>query len=300
VLAEGEPGAVTGGPNHGRVKIGNGLDNWNSLDFPAGKNTKPATIVIGTAQSGHTANDVDFLCTGTDDHIVINEAIAALPYPTQSNPHGGGKIVILEGVYNLGGSININKPNVTLEGMGPSTVLNAVPGEQDSYNEGIINIMNNNCKASNLNINGNSEIGVTRHIRIGGEHCVVSDNKISVNSNEPAYGDVCNILVEGHYNTIKGNLCEGRDFGSYTDSIGIRVDGNNNIITINRCRNANCNGGSRSIGIDVGGFNNIITDNIAANTNEVDSNNAASIANNGNDNLFGNNISLNPNEGDGV
>ncbi len=75
-----------------------------------------ATYVVGSSVSGYTENDVDYLCDGVDDHEQIQAAIEALP-------EGGGRIVLLEGTYNLNAQITITKSNLTLEGMGESTVL---------------------------------------------------------------------------------------------------------------------------------------------------------------------------------
>ena len=85
-------------------------------DAAASAGKRPVTLIVGATQSGHTAAEVDFLCTGTDDHVQINAAIAALPA-------SGGKIVIREGTYNIAAQITLNRANVTIEGMGSSTVL---------------------------------------------------------------------------------------------------------------------------------------------------------------------------------
>jgi len=73
-----------------------------------------ATITIGTTAMGHTTRDVDVLCTGVNDQIVIQGAINSLP-PT------GGMLLFREGTYSITGQINITIPNVTIKGMGNST-----------------------------------------------------------------------------------------------------------------------------------------------------------------------------------
>ena len=75
-----------------------------------------ATKVIGSSAAGYKSSEVDYLCDGTDDQAEIASAIAALP-------SGGGKIVFLEGTYNISSEITINK-NVVFEGMGNGTVFN--------------------------------------------------------------------------------------------------------------------------------------------------------------------------------
>ena len=80
---------------------------------------KYATLVVGTTASGHTAADVDYLCDGTADDVEITAAIQALP-------ETGGKILIREGTYNLNAGMTIDKTDITVEGMGGSTVLKRV------------------------------------------------------------------------------------------------------------------------------------------------------------------------------
>ena len=75
-----------------------------------------ATKVVGTTKSGHTLADCDYLCDGTADQAEIQSAIDALPA-------SGGKVILLEGTYNISQVIHLNKSNVTIKGMGQATVL---------------------------------------------------------------------------------------------------------------------------------------------------------------------------------
>lgn len=77
----------------------------------------PTTITIACSTSKHK-NTADYHCNGTNDQTVIQQAIDALPST-------GGKIVLLEGTYNISGQIIVNKPNVTICGMGNNTILKA-------------------------------------------------------------------------------------------------------------------------------------------------------------------------------
>ncbi|MGN0149018.1 MAG: hypothetical protein ACI4C7_02045, partial [Clostridia bacterium] len=73
---------------------------------------RSATIVVGASDSKYYSDynySANYKCTGTADQGQINSAIAALP-------SSGGKIVLLDGTYNISGSITVNKPNVTIEG----------------------------------------------------------------------------------------------------------------------------------------------------------------------------------------
>lgn len=73
---------------------------------------KYSKFVIGTTLSGHTASEVDFLCTGTNDHIVCQDAVNFL------NAANGGHILFLEGKYSFGNAVAINatKKNVKISG----------------------------------------------------------------------------------------------------------------------------------------------------------------------------------------
>lgn len=77
----------------------------------------PTTITIACSTSKHK-NTADYHCNGTNDQTVIQQAIDALPST-------GGKIVLLEGTYNISGQITVNQPNVTICGMGNNTILKA-------------------------------------------------------------------------------------------------------------------------------------------------------------------------------
>ena len=85
-------------------------------DGSDGMACRPARFVVGTTKAGWTADDCDYLCTGSEDQVKINAAIAALP------AHGG-EIVLLDGTYYVGynAPISLNKANVTLRGSGPAT-----------------------------------------------------------------------------------------------------------------------------------------------------------------------------------
>ena len=197
------------------------------------KNKKSATFVIGNSNAGHTAGDVDFLCTGANDHAVINNAIAALPA-------GGGKIIIQEGTYNLGGSINVDKNNVTIQGMGPSTILRAASVIGSS--SGLINVTGHYCKIADLKITNNT--AVVNGIYISGSNNTVTGNTC-FNSGYESYG----IYISGDSNTVTGNTCSN--------------SGSNNTVTGNTCSNS---GSNNSIGIYIsGGSNCVISGNIIAN-----------------------------------
>lgn len=86
-------------------------DMWRDRVAP------PTTITVACSTSKHNIT-ADYHCNGTNDQTVIQQAIDALPST-------GGKIVLLEGTYNISGQITVNQPNVTICGMGNNTILKA-------------------------------------------------------------------------------------------------------------------------------------------------------------------------------
>jgi hypothetical protein len=157
-----------------------------------------ATLVIGTALAGYTENDVDYLFTGTSK--ILQEAHDALP-------DGGGEIVILDGTCNLDGPVVISKDNVTIRGMGDSTVLNGTVRL-----DALIYTTGGNCKILDLKIMNDPDISVTNGIYVEGRSCTVDGctiaNSIADGSNYICYGVG---LGEGADNcTIRNNTIANR------------------------------------------------------------------------------------------
>lgn len=117
---------------------------------------RTAAFVIAAADStGHLKAQADFVCPGTDDHAVINAAIAALP-------ETGGRVHLSAGNYSIGGvegtrgGINILRSNVLLTGEGSGTRLMLQPGLTDVN---VIWIHGDICDVTvrDLYINGNGK-----------------------------------------------------------------------------------------------------------------------------------------------
>ncbi|UCG68152.1 MAG: hypothetical protein JSV09_10025, partial [Thermoplasmata archaeon] len=103
--------------------------NMTVLGDIIGATGRTSTLVVAAADSSVQGEaQADYICDGTDDHIEIQAAIDALP-------SGGGKILLLEGTYNLVPDVPSDYapslyntsiklvPNLTIEGMGESTLL---------------------------------------------------------------------------------------------------------------------------------------------------------------------------------
>lgn len=95
--------------------------NYRSIEsiFPISSRVY-ASVVVGLASSGYGPDEVDFLATGTDDQVVINQAIEAAD---------GGDVLLLEGTYSITGSILATHlqgaDRLHLHGVGAGTVLDA-------------------------------------------------------------------------------------------------------------------------------------------------------------------------------
>lgn len=223
-----------------KVEFVEGLE----LDAGGGASKKYATFVVGHANSGHTAESVDYLCDGVADDIEINQAIANLP-------ENGGKILILEGTYLLSNEIAINRNNVTLEGMGVGTILdrnlvsaNVVGISQCSYctvknltvmggKYGVLlwgDITADNvahCTISNVVAKNNGDRGI--YIGQGGQGNIITNCIFKENTK----GDI--FVYSTGYLRIIGNWCSfnGESIASY---------GNDVLIAFNYCRGIITNG----------------------------------------------------------
>ena len=82
--------------------------------------SREATIVVAAANSKDSSS-ADYVCDGTDDQKEIQSAIDALP-------SSGGRVLLLEGTYNISAAINILHDNITLAGQGNGTKLFLVNG----------------------------------------------------------------------------------------------------------------------------------------------------------------------------
>jgi parallel beta-helix repeat protein len=236
---------------------------------------RAATRIVGHASSGYTLADVDYLCTGSNDQNVINNAINA----------GGGKIIILSGTYYLNAPIVVNKDNVTIEGMGGSTVLS---GESYmSSSNGLINVTGSYCvitglktasvnpsstagagiyvTGSNNTISGNifSHANTTMEMTSYGVYVTGSNNTISGNTfgNSSTYDGLCYgvYLSGGNYNTVSGNT-----FTNQTTSYcyGVYVTGSRNTVSGNIFTNQTT---SYCYGVYAGGSDHIISGNMFGN-----------------------------------
>lgn len=179
--------------------------NIHELHENVGGAKRPATVVVGNAQSGHNAEAVDYLCDGESDDIEINEAIRSIAGTV------GGTILLLDGNYSLASSIELNSNNISLEGVGRSTTLYS---ELDTG----INITSDFCCVKNLCILGDDASGRTG-IRVNANRCLISDCLFNYTYTGAA--------VSGNYNTVRN--CEFNNNRLY----GISLSGNYGTVSSN-------------------------------------------------------------------
>ena len=97
----------------------------------------PCRVVVGTTESGWTAEDCDYLCDGESDQQEINAAIQQVLEESST----GGQVLLLDGTYNISERITISpgKKTLILSGSGPNCtrIVSTVPKQnQGSYNKG--------------------------------------------------------------------------------------------------------------------------------------------------------------------
>lgn len=175
--------------NYGHVKLSDSTNSTSSTgsgtaatpsavksayDLAANK-ARCATLVIAAPNSSAKAKvAADYVCDGTSDQTEINNAISALPT-------SGGKIVLLEGTYNISDTININKPNVTIEGMGAGTRLARVSEAGSGFT--MLRSSAEGFELAHLTVDGQSEMypiksGNGIAVNLGGESAKVHDCSI--------------------------------------------------------------------------------------------------------------------------
>ena len=190
-------------------------------DNAGGKRT--CRFVVGTSTAGWTKKDCDYLCDGTDDQVEIQAAINALPST-------GGEVVVLDGIYHITASINVNKKNVTLRGNGNATVLKRM--WSGSNNNGVIQVSNSYCHIENFYINGNKENyngGNNFGIYLSGNNTntTITGNICNGNNNSGIY-----LGSDSTNNTVTGNTCNNNSYG-----INLYNTNTNTTITENICNN---------------------------------------------------------------
>lgn len=198
---------------------------------------RAVTLAIGASASGHTAADVDYLCDGTDDQEQINAAIAAIS-------DAGGKIILLEGTYNISDSINITKENVSIEGMGvEATTLqtnsftgNIIRASQPYFTLKNVRITSTMIEPTGIGINflNNGSHGLIDNVEVYGLETGVRASGYNIIINK-VRADFCGMGILANKNCMVTN-CIMID----SDGVGISVSGNHGYICGNYIDSVEC------------------------------------------------------------
>lgn len=212
-------------------------------------NKTPATVVVADRDTTRNYKQADYVVPSgsINAEIIINNAINSLP-------DSGGKVVLLEGIYNISDDIVIPS-NITLEGQGDSTIIQINNSYSSILNSDTIN-GNNNIILQNFLLEGNNIEGYA----IGFDN--VNDSKIIDLKIRNYTGS--GIYIVGNNNTVNKCYIENVSKGIWVDdpsvknvisnniiidavNAGIRIEGvdgntNHNVISSNYCESGNDGG----------------------------------------------------------
>ncbi len=253
------------------------VSDTSSVRTAINNKARTATLVVAASDSGAKSKAAaDYVCDGTSDQTEINNAITALP-------SGGGKVLLLEGTYNISGTITVGKAGVTIEGMGAGTVL------KRKTTSDLIKINANNCALSYFCIDGadtttsNSVGGISSDYGPMISHLTISEYGAAIRVNNGAViigcvlstksfvcvfaGTDCIIAhnrINGTDNPVQGIQVYGKTavIGNYIDSTGIGIQTYNQY---NKIADNFITGCTKSINVE--GTYNDISDNFIFGTN---------------------------------
>lgn len=176
---------------------------------------KGCRFIIGTSTNGWTEKDCDYLCDGTADQVEINNALSALPST-------GGEIVILDGIYNIAATINVNKENVTLQGNGCGTVLH-ITAPTDLK---MLSVLSDGCNIANFAVESTSISSRDSAIFIDSSFNII-ENLYFHNIMDSQKGVIR--INSGDYNIVQNNLFTA----AHGYFIWLAKDSNNTIVNSN-------------------------------------------------------------------
>ncbi len=107
--------AVITAPSNNEILQYNG-SNWINATN-SGASLRASTIIVAASTSLDTAS-ADYICDGTDDDVQINAALNEA-----STAPGGGRVLLMEGIYYCSAQIRIATNNLILEGQGPEATI---------------------------------------------------------------------------------------------------------------------------------------------------------------------------------
>jgi len=251
-----------------------------------------ATKIVAASNSLDKDTKADYTCDGVDDQVEIQKAIDDLG-STGTGGKTGGVVYLLEGTYNLSGSIRLDSSSPddsgkAIIGSGSGTVLGSGSGTVLKLKSGVssVNVINassvNRILISQLTIDGNSKTGTSNNGIYFNAVTYSKVDKVWI-QNLKSYG--IELYSNSNNNTISANNIQG----SGLQGIYLYTSCSNNIISANNIQ------GNSSDGVYITNScnNNIVSsNNIQGNTN-----NGFSLNISNNNILSGNNIQGNSNYG---
>ena len=161
----------------------------------AGGPAGPALIVAAADAPAQMKTTAHYVCTGTDDHLVIEQAIADLPT-------GGGTVQLTPGTFN--GHVRVRKANTRLLGSGWGTIIKIQAGAILKNTDCPVRVFADGCYVGHLTVDGNKE--AQTHLGTPTSAQVREMDGVAIYAN--------NCLVE----YVRGQNCYGHTFIVWNDS----------------------------------------------------------------------------------
>lgn len=112
------------GGGNGEIRLGSNITYAIGTTSTFTRGRVPSGEIVVAAADSASADEADFICTGTNDHLVIQQAIDLVDSAT-----GKGRVRLLDGTFNLGATINWpGGVGLGLVGSGWGTVLKLANG----------------------------------------------------------------------------------------------------------------------------------------------------------------------------
>ena len=143
---------------------------YNGSTWVPASVSRSATVVVAASNASPASIAVaDYVCSGVNDEVQINLAIASLP----GDHIYGGNVYLTEGTFNISSPINIDRSAVWLHGAGYSTSI--VPSS--SWTSGIAAIVVGTCgiPGTTTNIDGVNFQGSTTVLSSAPSNVMISD-----------------------------------------------------------------------------------------------------------------------------
>ena len=200
-----------------------------AYDLAASKSRTATLVVAASNSSTKSKAAADYTCTGSSDQFTINSAISALPT-------GGGKIELLDGTYNLGGMVTVNKAKVMLEGVGMGATMLQITTSHG------IRISADNCTICNLTVacpNGTPLTGKAGYF-VEGKRCVLNNVEASGFAYGISNGGSNMMVTSSHFHNNGSGIYVGGTKANIWDSlfenndVGVSFDGHFNLVENNR------------------------------------------------------------------